>query len=152
MPPDSLDLDFFQPFFSGFFILFGFFRNNIQHPIPITQHPPPNHKLRSSLVAVMASTDSPLHAVEMTDAPESSKGEILEATEYEWKLRTKRMNLAMKERTKRMKEEFKKWIPKKQFRHGSPINCCAFTPNGEYLVTGGNDGKAILWNFNQSIV
>merc|ERR1711907_182141 len=82
--------------------------------------------------------DSPLHAVEMTGAPDSSKGlkgEILEATEYEWRLRTKQM-----------KEKFKKWIPKKIFRHDSSINCCAVTPDGKYLVTGGNDGKAILWN------
>lgn len=34
----------------------------------------------------------------------------------------------------------------KQQSHSSNINCLAYSPDGQYIITGGDDGKVKLWN------
>ncbi|XP_012267817.2 periodic tryptophan protein 2 homolog [Athalia rosae] len=34
----------------------------------------------------------------------------------------------------------------KQQGHGTNMNCLAYSPDGQYIVTGGDDGKVKLWN------
>ena len=34
----------------------------------------------------------------------------------------------------------------KQQGHSSEMSCLAYSPDGQYIVTGGEDGKVKLWN------
>lgn len=34
----------------------------------------------------------------------------------------------------------------KQQSHSNNINCLAYSPDGQYIITGGDDGKVKLWN------
>lgn len=34
----------------------------------------------------------------------------------------------------------------KQQGHSNNMNCLAYSPDGQYIVTGGDDGKVKLWN------
>ena len=87
----------------------------------------------------MASADNPIHVVELAEAPDSPKSEVIEPTEEEWELHNKYV-------TQKLIKKYKDYIPKKQFRHNGPINCCALSPSGKELVTGSYDKTAILWD------
>ena len=87
----------------------------------------------------MASADNPIHAVELAEAPDSPKSEVIEPTEEEWELYNKYD-------TQKLLKQYKDYIPKKQFRHNGPITCCALSPSGKELVTGSADNTAIVWD------
>ena len=88
----------------------------------------------------MASADNPIHAVELAEAPDSSKSEVIEPTEEEWELYDKYV-------TQKLIKKYKDYIPKKQFRHEKFVSCCALSPSaGDELVTCSWDKTAILWD------